>query len=123
MSDSSHAPGELPPVHDEAVETPLWFPALGVGLLALFAFFLAFRQATADEPVAEPPAAEATAAEAPAADAPAEGEAAGAPVAAPRPAPAPAAAPRPAPAPAAPAGERDAFGRAPGDEHFGHGHE
>lgn len=108
MSDHGHAPGELPSVHDEAADTPLWFPALGVGLLALLAFFVVLRQsAVVDPPSAEPVAAEALA----------DIEAAPAPA----PAPPPAAIPAPAPAPAA--AERDARGRAAGDEHFGHDHD
>lgn len=34
---SSHGPPGLPPVHDEAADTPLWVPVVGLVLLVLLA--------------------------------------------------------------------------------------
>ncbi|WP_236603916.1 hypothetical protein [Sandaracinus amylolyticus] len=67
-----HAGGEhpeLPPVQDEAADTPMWLPVTGLALLAVLTLFVLHRAA---QPAVEPPA-EAAAAEA---DAPAEAEAA-----------------------------------------------
>jgi hypothetical protein len=55
----------LPPVHDEAPDTPAWIPLTGLVLLALFAIAAIYRAARGGETEAEP-AAEAAAAEAPA---------------------------------------------------------
>lgn len=54
--DEHHTPGEPPPIRDEAADSPLWLPALGLTLLLLGAIFVVWRSATAEEP--EPPAAE-----------------------------------------------------------------
>jgi hypothetical protein len=37
MADAHHTPGEPPPVHDEAGDTPLWVPLLGLSLMAILA--------------------------------------------------------------------------------------
>lgn len=71
--DHSHTPG-LPEIHDEAADTPMWIPMLGLALFALLALFLIVRAAVADAS-AELEATtgeEAAAAEAPAEAAPAE---------------------------------------------------
>lgn len=59
-----HAEGphpELPPVHDEAADSPNWLPVTGLALLAVLALFvLAGAYRGADETAAEPaPAGEA----------------------------------------------------------------
>ncbi|MBX3247201.1 MAG: hypothetical protein KF901_08475 [Myxococcales bacterium] len=43
-----HAPG-LPEIHDEAADTPMWLPLLGLGLLIVASLFFIIRAATADE--------------------------------------------------------------------------
>lgn len=59
--DHDHVPG-LPPVHDEAPDTPMWVPLLGLGVLVLAALYLVISSAfgDSDEPVADdqPPAVE-----------------------------------------------------------------
>ncbi len=94
--DEHHTPGEPPPVRDEAADSPLWLPAVGLSLLVLGAILLVWR-ATEDGGPAfdvheEEPAAEA-----------AEGEAAAEPEG---------------------AGEGDAPSAAPAEApgHEGHGH-
>lgn len=64
MADASehHRPGELPPVRDEAADSPLWLPVVGLCFLVIGAFAVIW-QANTSEPAAE---------EAPSADAPAE---------------------------------------------------
>lgn len=47
--DEHHTPGEPPPIRDEAAESPLWLPAVGLTLLLLGAVFIVWRGATADE--------------------------------------------------------------------------
>ena len=42
-----HAPG-LPEIHDEAADTPMWLPLLGLTLFALVALFLIVRAAVDD---------------------------------------------------------------------------
>lgn len=67
-------PGELPSIQDEAGESPMWLPALGLALLLLGAVFLVWRSGgdeAAPEEVETAEAAEAPAAAAPAAAAPA----------------------------------------------------
>jgi hypothetical protein len=138
-----HTPGEFPEVRDEAQPTPSWVPLLGLGLLGVIALFVVYRAANpSEETEAEGVAGEigATPAEEAAGG---EGDTAGAaqpegaptmpqivPVPTDRIAPAQLAQPaqpaQPAaqPAqPAAPGGGPDAFGRMPGEEHYGHGHE
>lgn len=52
-----HAPQgrmpHVPEVHDEAANTPAWIPLLGLGLLALAAFYGVYRSATSEEPPGE----------------------------------------------------------------------
>ena len=144
---SHHTPGELPDVRDEAPPTATWVPLLGLGLLAVLLLFVVYRAANPpEEPegeaiageIAGTPAAEAGEGAAPA---PAQPAAAAQPAAPSMPqivpvptervAPAQLGAQPPQPAqpaaqpaqPAAPAGGPDAFGRQPGHEHYGHGHE
>ncbi len=64
--DHDHAPG-LPPVHDEAADTPLWVPLLGLGVLILGALYLVIHSAfgEAEEPNAPTDDAVEAAAEAP----------------------------------------------------------
>ncbi|MCB9614655.1 MAG: hypothetical protein H6721_09600 [Sandaracinus sp.] len=45
--DSHHAPG-LPEIHDEAADTPMWLPMLGLGLFVLLSLFLIVRAAVND---------------------------------------------------------------------------
>lgn len=78
-----HRPGEPPPIRDEAADTPLWLPVLGLCFLLFGAFALIWQSTGADEPSSEEAAAaegEATAEEAadgqPAAEEPAPAEAA-----------------------------------------------
>lgn len=61
-----HAPG-LPEIHDEAADTPMWLPMLGLAIFAIVALFLITRAAIEDASAEL----DATAEEAPA-DAPAE---------------------------------------------------
>lgn len=73
----AHEHPPLPPVEDEAPDTPMWLPLTGLALLVVFVLFGAFRAAMHRE---EPPAdagVDAAAGDG-AADAPAEGEAAAA---------------------------------------------
>ncbi|HJK90388.1 MAG TPA: hypothetical protein RMH85_36210 [Polyangiaceae bacterium LLY-WYZ-15_(1-7)] len=49
MADEHHDEGGvLPEIHDEAADTPMWVPVLGLSLLALAAIFLIVRAAFAD---------------------------------------------------------------------------
>ncbi len=52
--DHDHVPG-LPPVHDEAADTPAWVPLLGLGVLLLAALYLVVNSALgdADEPATD----------------------------------------------------------------------
>jgi hypothetical protein len=45
--DHSHAHG-LPEIHDEAADTPMWVPVLGLALFAFLALFLIVRAAIDD---------------------------------------------------------------------------
>ncbi|MCA9609174.1 MAG: hypothetical protein KC619_26415 [Myxococcales bacterium] len=69
--DEHHTPGEPPPVRDEAADSPLWLPAVGLTLLLLGAIFLVWRSAD-DDSVFDLTEDSAEAAD----EAPAEGEAA-----------------------------------------------
>ena len=70
-----HQPGELPPIRDEAADTPLWLPVMGLCFLVIGAVALIWQSANAAEPdtaeTADVVAAEGE--EAPAAE-PADGE-------------------------------------------------
>lgn len=59
-----HRPGEPPPVRDEAADTPLWLPVVGLCFLVVGAFAVIW-QANASDPAADaaPDAAEAAPAE------------------------------------------------------------
>lgn len=48
-SDGPHEHPVLPPVQDEAQDTPTWVPLVGLGLLAVFAVFGVLRAAWARE--------------------------------------------------------------------------
>ena len=62
MADHEHSePGEPPPVRDEAADSPMWLPALGLALLLLGAVVIVWRGSTAEEETGE--AAETTQAE------------------------------------------------------------
>jgi len=66
-----HAPG-LPEIHDEAADTPMWLPTLGLAIFAIVALFLIARAAVEDASaelegtIVEAPADEPAAADAPA---------------------------------------------------------
>lgn len=69
-----HRPGELPPVRDEAADTPLWLPVLGLCFLVLGAFALIWQSTNAADEgrvEEEAPAAEA---DAPSEEAPSEAQ-------------------------------------------------
>ena len=51
--DQHHAPG-LPPVHDEAADTPMWVPLLGLAVLVLGALYLVVTSALGDDDSATP---------------------------------------------------------------------
>ncbi len=53
MADHSNEGGTLPDVHDEAADTPMWVPMLGLALLTLATIFLIVRAAVADDTVDE----------------------------------------------------------------------
>jgi hypothetical protein len=74
MAHAEHTrPGEPPEVRDEAADTPLWVPAVGLALLILGAVFLVWQSAT--ERTAAEGETEQVEAEAPAeGDAPSRGE-------------------------------------------------
>ena len=65
-ADPQPAPG-LPAIADEAEDTPMWVPALGLALFVLVALYLvigaAFEDVDAEQAVDEAPAAEAAPAE------------------------------------------------------------
>ena len=87
MADEHKHPPGLPEIRDEATDTPMWLPLVGLGLLALIGLLIVYRAATAPEPTPEAPAEEAAPAVA--------GEPAAEAQPAPAPEPAPAAAPQP----------------------------
>ncbi len=50
MADHEHdAPGEPPAVRDEAADSPVWLPALGLTLLLLGAVLIVWRGSNAEE--------------------------------------------------------------------------
>jgi hypothetical protein len=52
-----HRPGELPEIRDEAADTPMWVPALGLALLMVAAVFIVWQSASerlAAEEAAQP---------------------------------------------------------------------
>ncbi len=51
MADHSNEGGTLPDVHDEAADTPMWVPMLGLALLTLATIFLIVRAAVSDDAV------------------------------------------------------------------------
>jgi hypothetical protein len=53
MADPHDTPGELPTIRDEAADSPMWLPALGLALLLVGTALIAWRARTVDE-VAEP---------------------------------------------------------------------
>ena len=53
MADHSNEGGTLPDVHDEAADTPMWVPMLGLALLTLATICLIVRAAVADDTVDE----------------------------------------------------------------------
>ena len=44
-----HQPGELPPIRDEAADTPLWLPVMGLCFLVIGAVALIWQSANAAE--------------------------------------------------------------------------
>ncbi|MCB9592077.1 MAG: hypothetical protein H6719_05035 [Sandaracinaceae bacterium] len=74
--DEHHTPGEPPPVRDDAADSPLWLPAVGLAVLLLGAIFLMWRGSANDGDLSieeEAPAAEAAGAADEAAEGAAEG--------------------------------------------------
>lgn len=64
---SPQPPPGLPEIQDEAADTPMWVPVLGLGLFVLVALYLVISSAFAEPeaqaaPAMEPPAAAAPAA-------------------------------------------------------------
>ena len=59
--DEHHTPGEPPPIRDEAADSPLWLPAVGLTLLLLGAVFFVWRSTATDEDVPVEQAEETTA--------------------------------------------------------------
>lgn len=49
MADHHDTPGEPPTIRDEAADSPMWLPALGLTLLILGTLVIAWRSSTADE--------------------------------------------------------------------------
>ncbi len=47
-TDEHHTPGEPPAIRDEAADSPLWLPALGLALLLLGAIFVVWQGSTAE---------------------------------------------------------------------------
>ncbi|MGF1466768.1 MAG: hypothetical protein ACFCGT_11605 [Sandaracinaceae bacterium] len=47
MADPDRIPGEPPPVHDEAADTPLWLPVVGLVLLVVLVFGVVWQSVTA----------------------------------------------------------------------------
>ncbi len=71
-----HRPGEPPPIQDEAADTPMWLPLVGLALLLIGAFLVIWQTATGEDETAVLPAPAAVDAPADADDAPAaEGDA------------------------------------------------
>ena len=52
MADAHDRPGEPPAVRDEAADTPMWVPAIGLALLILGGVFLVWQSST-EESVGE----------------------------------------------------------------------
>ena len=48
-TDEHQTPGEPPAIRDEAADSPLWLPALGLTLLLLASIFIVWQGATGDE--------------------------------------------------------------------------
>lgn len=46
-ADDHHQPGELPEIRDEAADTPMWVPGIGLALLILAALFIVWQSASA----------------------------------------------------------------------------
>jgi hypothetical protein len=61
---SAHEPPGLPKVEDEALDTPMWVPILGLSLLGALALLFVY-QATVEEPTEATPSVEQAAPEAP----------------------------------------------------------
>lgn len=59
MADSEHhdTPGEPPEIRDEAADSPMWLPALGLTLLLIGALFIIWRGASGDDAAGEEAAA------------------------------------------------------------------
>lgn len=54
MADAeNHRPGEPPEIRDEAADTPMWLPALGLALLVLAAFGVIYQSVQAEADAAE----------------------------------------------------------------------
>jgi len=52
-TDEHQTPGEPPAIRDEAADSPIWLPAMGLALLLLGAVFIVWQGATADGEIAE----------------------------------------------------------------------
>ena len=54
MAGNEHdTPGEPPAIRDEAADSPMWLPALGLALLLLGVVFIAWRSSSVEVPVDE----------------------------------------------------------------------
>ncbi|MEQ8458226.1 MAG: hypothetical protein RLO52_25850 [Sandaracinaceae bacterium] len=54
MADAHHdRPGEPPEIRDEAADTPMWVPAMGLALLIVSAVFLVWQSSGEPTPVEE----------------------------------------------------------------------
>lgn len=51
MADHNDTPGEPPTIRDEAADSPMWLPALGLTLLILGTLLIAWRSSNTDEVV------------------------------------------------------------------------
>lgn len=54
MGDAHHGPPGLPEVHDEAPNTPMWVPAVGLALIVALALTFVFRGASSEGTHADP---------------------------------------------------------------------
>ncbi len=61
VSADPQPPPGLPEIQDEAADTPMWVPFLGLGLFVLVALWLVISSALEDAEAVEAPSVEATA--------------------------------------------------------------
>ena len=58
MADEHDAPGQPPRIRDEAADSPMWLPALGLSLLIVCALLVLWRSIDTEDAAAEEPTAE-----------------------------------------------------------------